>query len=173
MSGFFFQGGFLAVIHAFRFFFLKQNFDSEQNQFKIQPEGIIFYICQVQFDFVVRHSIILSIDLCVSGKSGFHFQTETELGNALFIFLRNLFPLRPWSYKRHIAQQHIKQLRQFIKMKSADNFPHRRNPVVMFACQPGAPFFRFHNHTAEFINRKRSAVLCNPFLHIQHRTAVI
>src|SRR5262245_24109089 len=62
-----------------------------------------------------------------SSHSGRHAQTIRIAGNLLLQKLRNVLPLRPRSYERHLATSDVEELRQVIQMQPAEPTAKRCN----------------------------------------------
>ena len=93
------------------------------------------------------------------------------LGDALLELVHEIRPLRPRAHQRHVAAQHVPQLREFVDVGPAEQPADRRAARVVVARPDRAGLaLRVLVHGAELVNRERLAVQSHPLLPVEDRT---
>ena len=80
-----------------------------------------------------------------------------------------VFALGAWPYERHVADQHVPELRKFVKTVFAQKMPEPGYAGVVLAgeCRPGV--LGVGAHGAEFVDHERLLVKSYTFLPVEHR----
>ena len=121
----------------------------------------------------IRSCIILTVDLRISGKTCFNFQTIIEFWKLFLILKHDTFTFRTRTYQRHISLKYIEKLRKLIQMKISQHMTYRCDTGIMLGCQSCTVFLRIYAHTAEFTDLKGLSTQCQTVLKIKHRTSVV
>src|SRR6266851_2301032 len=77
------------------------------------------------------------------------------------------------AYKAHLATQDVPELRNLIDANLAYHTAHARGSIVVFTGPHRSCRLSINSHRAKLCQHKMAAVLADPFLLVEHRTARI
>src|SRR4051812_22426918 len=91
--------------------------EREPHDLEIEGDGPVFDVVQVVFDSLFERRITPpSVHLGPAGNSGFHLVAKHVLRNAVLELLDEKRPFGTRSDDRHVAAEHVPELRQFIEV---------------------------------------------------------
>ena len=119
----------LALGNSLGTFRHKQDFHCRKHNFQIFDNTRMSYVHQIHSQFVVRSSIVLTINLCIPGQSSFSLQAQGEFRHFLTVLSCNLRALRTGADDAQVTLQDIYKLRQFINAASTNDFANGRDAI--------------------------------------------
>src|SRR5687767_3560135 len=103
--------------------------DGQPHDFQIQGYGPVLDVIEVVLDALLERGVAApAVDLRPAGDAGLHLVAQHVLRNAVLELLDEERPLRARTDDRHIALQHVPELRQLIEVELAQPAPERRRP---------------------------------------------
>ena len=142
---------------------------------------MLLHILQVQLDFLLHNDSDVILLRILSFLHQFILIAELNAGRVSdtrtyiqHMYLRrcpvvHIMPhFRPWPYQRHIANEHIDELRQFIKFELTDKVPRASHTRVMTTNSYQTTFVSPYPHGAEFKDLKILIIPTNTNLAIKY-----
>ena len=114
-----------------------------------------------------------AVDLRPAGEAGLHLVAQHVLRNLVLELLDEVRPLGPRPDDRHVAAQHVPELRQLVEVRAAQEACRAASRADRRSLRPHRPGLALGVvvHRAELDDRERLAVEAHPLLAVEHRAA--
>ena len=142
---------------------------------KIEEEAELLHVIKIVAQLragIVQGRAIGIVDLRPAGQAGpdrMAFAIERQLLRQLLDEFR---PLRPWPHQRHVAFQHVDQLRQLVNSRAAEKPADGGDPVVAGGGPDRARRFRIDAHGTQFQDLENAPAQGHALLAIENRSAI-
>ena len=112
------------------------------------------------------HGVSISVvDGSLGSESGFHLVDEQIVMGVLHDLVYVVFSLGARSYQRHVADEHIPKLGEFVKMMVAEKSLKRCGLYAVTLCDELRPLVLNHRaQSSEFVNCEGLTLMSYPFL---------
>ena len=148
--------------------------NSLENDPGIKPQTYILYVFSIPVvpgknTFIVNGGAMISFYLRQSRNAWSYQGSEFISGDNERKSCTIGDHMRPWPNDTHLANKHIKKLREFIHICSSQESSHSRDPVIIFI----SLFFiglLIDDHRSEFQAAKRPPFFTNPPLDKKNRS---
>ena len=151
----------------------EQDLDRQQQQLEVEHQRLLFDVLQIEPQLVVRVRVVFAVDLRVAGQAALDAQAEGKLRYFLRIRLHVLDALGPRPDQRHVALEHVQNLRQLVDAQLADDPPDARDARIARAARDHVPaLLRIDDHAPKLDDLEDPAVLRAALLRKEHGAAV-
>src|SRR5712691_5449995 len=125
-------------------------------------------------DGIVRSARRPEVDLRPAGDPRRHEIAQRVRGHGLFEYLPFPGPLRPRTHQRHVASEHVPELRELIYPKAPQDVPETRDSWILIRrdLNEGPILFGAVPHGPEFPQNKRPPEIADSHLPVQRRRTV-
>ena len=155
--------------------FREQDAEGSEAELQIGQDAHVVDVQEVELQLFIGFGIIFSVNLGVTREAGLDLETELEIRELLVILLCNLRSFWAGTDNRHVALKDIHKLRQLVQTAFANNAPDGRDAGIILTGgeTSNTVLLGIDAHGTELDNFKLAAVLRQPGLLIEDRTAVI
>src|SRR5215204_792554 len=145
--------------------------DGQPHDFDVETDRPVLDVVEIVLDALLERRVAApSVDLGPAGDSRLDLVAQHVLRDAVLELLDEVGTFWSWSDDRHVAAQHVPELRQLVEVEPAQEAADPGSARVVVSGPDGAGVvFRAHVHRAELVDVERLAVETHPLLLVEHR----
>src|SRR3954447_10332312 len=140
--------------------------EGQPHDFQVERDRPVLDVVQVVLDPLLERRVAApAVDLRPAGDPRLHLVPQHVLRDPVLELLEEIRTLGPWPDDRHVAAEHVPELRQLVDVETPQPLAHGRAPRVVVACPHWSAFvLRPLVHRAELVDLERAAVEAHPLL---------
>src|SRR6185436_13286939 len=144
----------------------------EPHDFQVEPHRPVLNVVEVVFDALLERRVAApAIDLRPAGQSSFYLVPQHVLRETVPELLDEVRTLRPRTHNRHIAAEHVPELREFVDVRPPQEPAERGHTgIVWHRPYRSAILLGIVVHRSELDDREGLAVEAHAFLAVENGT---
>ena len=148
--------------------------EREPHDLQIEAHRPVLDVVQVVLDALLERRVAApAVHLRPAGDAGLHLVAQHVLRDLVLELRDEMRPLRARPDDRHVAAQHVPELRQLVDVRAAQELAERRHAADRRSLRPHRPGLALGVvvHRAELDDRERLAVEAHPLLAVEDGAA--